>query len=125
MDCADVRELAKAIAGMLYGRHASDVRVLDVGELTPVADFFVMANGRNTRHLKSLSGHAADFIGKNGGMVIGREGTPESGWMIVDTGDVVVHLFDRERREIYNLDVLWGDAGELEFPAPQSSAGED
>ncbi len=107
-------ELAKKravdIAQLLDVNKAEDVCVFDVAELTTVAEFFVISTGRNTRHLKALTREVSDLIEEQDGNIIGKEGTPDSGWMLIDTGDIVVHVFEKSRRELYNLEVLWGDA---------------
>ncbi len=113
MQADQVREFALDIARSLDEQKAENIVVFGVRELTPIADYFVIATAGNVRHLASLSSGVKDLVSERGKKLIGEEGTPESGWMLIDTGDIVVHIFDRERRRIYSLEVLWGDAEEL------------
>ncbi len=108
-----VRELALDVAGLLDMQKAEDVCVFEVEELTTIAEYFVISTGRNARHLKALSRDVQGYIEKHKSRVIGVEGDPESGWMLIDTGDIVVHLFDSPHRDVYNLEILWGDAKDL------------
>lgn len=105
-----VQELARTVARVLCEHKAQDVVVLGVSELTPIADSFVIGTGLNSRHLKALAREAGACFNACKKPIVGQEGVPESGWMLIDAGDVVVHVLDRSRREVYNLDVLWGDA---------------
>lgn len=99
--------LAVQCARLLEERKAQDTVVLQVGPLTSIADYFVIATGRNVRHLRSMSTEVQKGVGRR---PRGREGSAESGWILVDLGDVVVHLFDSAARQLYDLQVLWGDA---------------
>lgn len=83
--------------------------------LTSIGDYFVISTGRNPRHLKALAREVDETVDRLDVPCLGSEGTPESGWILVDLGDVVVHIFDAERRRIYNLETLWGDAPEVEW----------
>ncbi len=102
--------LAAACARMAEDRKADHIVVLHVEPLTSIADYFVIATGRNVRQLRAMSAQIKLGIEGLGHTPIGMEGTAESGWILVDLGDVIVHLFDHERRELYDLEVLWGDA---------------
>jgi ribosome-associated protein len=89
----------------------SDIVVLDLRELTPVFDFFVVVTGTSRRQLHAMSeeiDHALE--GRMGDRRLGIEGYQESRWILLDYGDVVVHLFDAETRAYYALEDLWGQA---------------
>ncbi len=113
MPTDNVRELALDIARLLDTQKAENVLVFEVAQLTPIADYFVIATGTNMRHLKALARRVADRAEERGKHILGQEGVPESGWVLVDIGDVIVHLFAPQKRELYNLEVLWGDAREI------------
>lgn len=106
-------KLAATCAHLLDEKQAGDIVLMNVRGLTSIGDYFIVATGRNPRHLRALAREVEDTIERLGKEPLGVEGTPESGWILVDLGDVVVHLFDSERRNLYRLDLLWGDA-ELE-----------
>ncbi len=107
--------LAKACAGLVDKTLGEDIRVLHVELLTTLADYFVIASARNVRQLKAVVREVETGVKALGGRCIGMEGTPESGWMLVDLGDVVVHLFDVPTRSLFDLELLWGDAAVLEW----------
>ncbi len=115
MPADQVRKLALDMARLLDAQKAEDVVVFDVAGLTSLADYFIISTALNTRHLKALARDAAELAGSRGKRILGKEGDPESGWMLIDTADIIVHIFDRDRRRLYSLEMLWGDAGELEM----------
>jgi len=109
--------LAAVCAQLLDRRKAEDIVMLRVGGLTSIADYFLIASARNTRQLDALSEAIQDGVARLHVSPIGIEGTAASGWILVDLGDVVVHLFDVPRRELYGLEVLWGDAPQEDWAA--------
>lgn len=104
------RDFALRLAGEAEELKAEAVRVLDAGGLTDVFDFMVLATGGSARQLAALLRAVMDLLEGEGQRPIGVEGTEESGWVLVDIGEVVVHLFSRELRRYYDLDGLWADA---------------
>lgn len=102
--------LAATCAQLLDDKLADDILVMEVRELTSIGEYFIVATGRNARHLRALSREIEDAVEGAGKEPLGVEGLPESGWILVDLGDVVIHLFDAERRDLYQIEVLWGDA---------------
>jgi ribosome-associated protein len=112
--------LACACARCLDERKAEDILLLRVEELTSIADYFLIATGRNVRHLRALSRQVQEAAGEFGATLLGLEGTAESGWILVDLGDAVIHLFDPPRRDLYSLEVLWGDAPEEDWQCHSS-----
>lgn len=97
--------------------------MLDISELLVVTDVFVIASGTSNRHVRSL---ADDVEGKlkaeMGRMPLRREGREYSRWVLLDYGDMVVHVFDQETRDYYQLERLWADAPVLEFEPTPSEA---
>lgn len=98
----------------LAADHAENLRVLDLTKVAPIADYFVVASGNSTPHLNSLAEGTNIRLKKEGIHVYRREGTPDSGWMVLDYGDVVVHVMVDEARNYYSLENLWNDAPDLE-----------
>ena len=90
-------------------RKAIDLVVLDVQGLSSVTDFFVVCSGRSTTHVASIAG-AVRVAMKAEVRLLHAEGAPESGWMLLDYGDVLVHVFLEATRVYYALERLWGDA---------------
>ena len=104
------RALAKACARAADDKKAEDVVVLDLRKLTSITDYFVIATAGNPRHIGAVIEAVTKEAGRTKARTIGREGTEESGWVLLDFVDVIVHIFDKERRELYDLGLLWGDA---------------
>lgn len=111
----DSKELALGCAKICLERKAEAVTVLDVGNNLAIADFFVLATGRNKRHLKSLADEIR-VLARAGRRRAREEGTGDTGgrWVLIDLGDVIVHLFDSETRDYYDIDGLWADAPRID-----------
>jgi ribosome-associated protein len=95
---------------------AVDVVVLDVRGLSSVTDFFVVCSGRSTTHLASIAEAVRTALKAADTRPLHAEGTPESGWMLLDYGDVLVHVFLEDTRLYYALERLWGDAPSVPLP---------
>ncbi len=104
------REVALQAARAAEEKKASDVRVLDLRGIFPVADYFVICSGRSVPQLRAITEEVARHLAEQGIVYLRREGTPESGWVLLDYGDVVVHIFSEEARRFYSLERLWGNA---------------
>lgn len=100
-------ELTKIIIDALEELKAIDIRALDVRELTSVTDVMIVCSGTSSRHVKSIAGNVIKHVKENKGKVLGSEGERESEWILVDLGDVVVHVMIPKSREYYNLESLW------------------
>lgn len=112
---AEGPELAAALARAADGLKAEAVKILDVRGLTDVTDFMVLATGTGERHLRAISDALEAAVREERRQRLGTEGSEGSGWIVVDVGDVVAHLFSGDRRVYYDLDGLWGDAKVLRF----------
>lgn len=104
-------EKAENIVKILDEKKAAGIRVLRISDLTAISDYFVVANGTSTTHIKALADEV-DFrmgeLGENGRL----EGKATD-WLLLDFGDVIVHIFLPDAREHYNLEKLWADAEEI------------
>lgn len=110
------KQLATAIATELSDKKAIDVRVLDLAELRSFADFFVIATATSDRHAHTLADAVSAVARRLGERPLGVEGLQSGRWVLIDLGEVVVHVFQREAREFYGLERLWGEAESLELP---------
>lgn len=109
----DAKKLAAAAAQVALDNNGQDVAVLDVSAQSAEFDFFVFATGTSRRQLHAISEQIDDALEKDlGDKRMGIEGYEESRWIVLDYGSVVIHLFDDETREYYDLESLWAD-GEL------------
>ena len=104
-------ELAHAIVDILSDRQAEDVVLLEIGRIASFTDFFVIATAQNSRHMRALMETLDRDLAARGVHSSHIEGESDSGWVLLDFGDVVVHLFTGEDRAYYNLEGLWGRAG--------------
>ena len=105
--------LRKSVIDALEELKAKDVREIDVRGKTSIADLLVIASGTSARHVKSLADEVARYAKKAGVMPLGVEGEQEGEWVLVDLGDVIVHVMLPRIREFYGLERLWtvGDHG--------------
>ncbi|HRU94532.1 MAG TPA: ribosome silencing factor, partial [Anaerolineae bacterium] len=106
----DSLELARQIADILAEKQAEDILILDLQALTPIADYFVICTGTSQRQLRALQQAIYEGLKQSPDrrLAAGVEGTPESGWLLMDYGTVIVHLFEAETRAYYRLEELWG-----------------
>lgn len=105
----DNREIAMSIANMLNEKKAIDIKVIDIAEKSAFADYFINATAGSERQLSALSDFVKDKFAENEIVPRNNEGRPESGWILVDGGDVIVNLFTQTTRDKYTLDKIWGD----------------
>lgn len=104
------RELAAAAARVALDNKGQDVTVIDVCQQSAEFDFFVLATGTSRRQLHAISEQIDDVLEKEmSDHRLGIEGYDESRWIVLDYGSVVIHLFDEETREYYDLESLWAD----------------
>ncbi len=94
-------------------KKAQDVIVLDISKLTFIAEYFVICTGINERQLQTIADEIKTKLKKLSIQNIGIEGYNEAKWILIDYGDVIVHLFGREMRSFYDLELLWGDAPKI------------
>ncbi len=107
-------ELVRAIAKVLDEKKAENIVAIKTEDLTIVSDFFVIASGTSNTHTKALADDVEYEIKKLGVDPIHFEGRA-TGWILLDYGSVIVHVFDRESRDYYNLERLWADADKLDL----------
>lgn len=113
-----------AAAGAAADKKASDIRIFHVGDLLGITDYFVLLSASNDRQMRSVAEEVEHQLKLIGSAPVRREGTPDSGWLILDYGMVVVHVFGEEQRAFYGLERLWGDAPELEFSEAEHAAAQ-
>ena len=115
-------ELRKTVIAALEELKAKDVREIDVRGKTSIADLLVIASGTSARHVKSIADEVVKFAKKAGVMPLGVEGEQEAEWVLVDLGDVIVHVMLPRIREFYGLERLW-TVGDREPDVGAASAG--
>ena len=106
----DPAQMAKAIVDVAADKKAADIVLLDIRDVTTIADYFVICNGNNLRQVQAIADAIDEELRKQGAHVLHREGTAETGWLLLDFGDVIVHIFGVKEREYYRLERLWSEA---------------
>ncbi|RIV18887.1 ribosome silencing factor [Alicyclobacillaceae bacterium I2511] len=115
-----VRILDMALAAALAAsdKKARDVLILDIAELTPLADYFVICTVNSGTQSEAVARAITDRMDELGIACKGIEGLQAARWVLLDFGDVVIHVFRPEEREFYHLERLWGDAHAIPFESP-------
>jgi len=107
----------RALAEAALDRKAVNPVALDVRELTSFADAFLLLTGTSDRHVRSVADAVVQATKAAGAAPLGIEGQDEARWILIDLGDVIVHVFQEEAREYYDLDRMWEDAPPIDLAA--------
>ena len=107
----ETTDLAKKIMAILEEKKAADILALDISEISTLADYFILASAENVRQLDALE----DAVEEGIRLELNKEGEGDSGWILIDYKDIVVHLFTKEQREFYDLEKIWSDAKRVEL----------
>ncbi len=110
---ADSREHALRVADVISDTPAANTLVLDIRPLSPVADYFVICSGENERQLRAIAREVTETLAEDGTRPERTEGSAPSGWILLDYGAVIVHIFDVDQRAFYRLEELWSEAQTL------------
>jgi ribosome-associated protein len=101
---------ARRAARAALEKKAVDTVILDVQGVSTVTDYFVVCSGKSTTHLRTITDAIREELRDAGARLLHAEGVPESGWVLLDYGDVLMHVFLEDTRRYYALERLWGDA---------------
>ena len=110
------REKAFLCARALMDRKAIDLVILEVKDLSSFTDYFLICSGNSDRQVQAIATHAEQKLGKEGLHPLGIEGRRDGRWVLLDYGDVVIHVFYHPVREFYDLEKLWSEAPRLQVP---------
>ena len=105
----NTRELVMKMAELLDKKGALDIQILEVGHMTSITDYFLVASGRNTMAVRSLAEDLEDKMAEDDILPRRTEGLRESRWIVLDYASVIVHIFHPEERQFYNIERLWQD----------------
>ena len=100
-------EIARAIVNALEEKKGEDIVLMDIREVAIFADYFIICSGTSERMLQALADVVSEYAHQNYGLLVRQEGVARDGWLLVDLGDVIVHLFSPDRRSYYRLEELW------------------
>ena len=107
------KEMARLAVEALEDKKAADVRILDIGQISTLADYFIIASGNNRNQVQAMADNVDEVLAKAGYQAKQTEGYRNANWILLDYGDVVIHLFDEENRLFYDLERIWRDGEEI------------
>ncbi len=103
------KDMAKLAYAALEDKKGEDIRVIQIGDISVIADYLVIANGTNSSQVQALADSVEETLAKNGYEPKRIEGARNSSWILMDYGDVIVHVFSKEDRLFYDLERIWKD----------------
>ncbi len=108
------KDIAKLAITALEDKKAEDIKVIDISEVSVIADYFIIVSGTNRSQIQTLSDHVEETLGRAGVQLKQVEGYDNANWVLLDFRDVIVHIFDRENRLFYDLERIWRDGKMIE-----------
>lgn len=115
MDINHSKSMAKQAIKALEDKKAEDIHVIDISEVSVVADYFIIANGSNRSQIQAMADNVQEMLGRAGYTMRQVEGYHTANWILMDFGDVIVHIFDKENRLFYNLERIWRDGKAIDY----------
>ena len=100
--------IENAVSG-LEDKKGEDIRIIDISEVSVLADYFIIASGSNGNQVQALCDNVSAMLGRAGAHVKQVEGYESANWILLDFGDIIVHVFDKENRFFYDLERIWRD----------------
>ena len=113
-DIAVSKKMAAIAVDALEDRKGEDIRVIDISEISTLGDFFIIAAGTNRNQVQALADNVQEKLGRAGYMTKNVEGYEGANWILLDFGDIVVHVFDSENRLFYDLERIWRDGKQID-----------
>ena len=110
-------KLAKIAYEALSDKKGEDIKVINISEVSVLADYFIIANGNSDSQVRALVENVEEELYKVGCPVKQREGNGNGGWVLLDFGDIIVHVFDKENRLFYDLERIWRDGKTVDVEA--------
>lgn len=107
------REMAKIAIDALNDKKAVDVKIIDISNISVIADYFIIANGTNKNQVKTLCDNVEDELAKAGYTQKQTEGYNGANWILMDYNDIIIHIFDEEDRLFYDLERIWHDGKDI------------
>lgn len=108
------RQMAQLAIKAMEDKKAVDIKVIDISEVSVLADYFIIASGTNTSQIQAMSDGVEEALGKAGFPIRQMEGYNNASWVLLDFGDVIVHVFDEKNRLLYDLERIWRDGKEID-----------
>jgi len=117
----DTNKLLNIVKNALEDKKAKDIKILEVGQISSIADFMVVATGNSARQTVALAQHVRDQAKQQGHRYFAEEGADVGEWVLVDLGDILVHVMQPETRDFYQLEKFWDVGGEAWDKMEESS----
>lgn len=108
-------EMAKLAIAALEDKKAEDIKVIDISEVSVLADYFIIAGGSNRSQIQAMCDNVDEKLGRAGFPSKQTEGYDTANWVLLDFGDVIVHIFDKENRLLYDLERIWRDGKQVDI----------
>lgn len=108
-----IKELVKLAYQALEDKKALDITVIDISKISVMADYFIVASGENVRQTAALCDNVEEALGRAGFTCRQVEGKAAANWILMDYGDVIIHIFDKENRLFYDIERIWKDGHKL------------
>lgn len=109
MNTAISKEMVKLAIQALEDKKADDIKVIDITEVSVLADYFVIASGMNKNQIQAIVDNVEEVLGRAGHPCRQMEGYRTANWILMDYGDIIIHIFDSENRLFYDLERIWRD----------------
>ena len=106
-------EMAKLAIAALEDKKAEDIKIIDISEVSVIADYFIIAGGSNRSQIQALCDNVDEQLTRAGFPPKQKEGYDTANWILLDFGDVIVHIFDKENRLLYDLERIWRDGKQI------------
>ena len=113
----DSKDLCRAAITALEDKKAEDISIIDISEISVLADYFIIANGSNHSQIQAMCDNVEEALGRTGNPVRQIEGYQNANWILMDFGDIIVHIFDRENRLFYDLERIWSNGKKVNPPS--------
>lgn len=107
-------EMAKLSIEALEDKKGEDIKIIDISEVSVLADYFIIVGGNNSSQIQALCNNVEEKLGRAGYPVKQIEGYESANWILMDFGDVIIHIFDKENRLLYDLERIWRDGKMIE-----------
>ncbi|HJB90218.1 MAG TPA: ribosome silencing factor [Candidatus Eisenbergiella merdigallinarum] len=117
-------QMAKMAVDALEAKKGEDICIIDISGVSVLADYFLIANGNNKNQVQALIDHVEETLGKAGFSPRSVEGYQTANWILMDYGDVIVHVFDRQNRLFYDLERIWRDGKKIGVSDLEAAAQE-
>lgn len=115
VETVQAKEMAKIAYHALDEKKGEDIRIIDIAGISVLADYFIIANGSSESQVQAMVDNVEEEMHKGGYSLKQREGYGSGNWVLLDFGDVIVHVFDKENRLFYDLERIWRDGKNIEI----------